>query len=63
MAKDINNKRIKVGSHVIWYDPEVECRDLTRVYEVFDISDDMVCIADDYSEAEVYASELEVVDK
>ena len=70
MAKDISNKRIKVGSHVIWYDPEVEARDLSVVWTIDEIrgslddEDTIILITSEYgSEAEVYASELKVVDK
>ena len=61
MYQDINGKEIRVGSKVIWYDPEVEARDLTRVWEVWKAEGDIVNISDEYGEAEVLANELEVV--
>ena len=62
MIKDINGRTIKVGSHVIWYDPDLSCRDTERIWEVYEIQDEyMIRIADDYSEAKAYASELEVI--
>ena len=59
---DRNGKEIEIGSHVIWYDPEIEARDLDRVWTVDDYTDDIVQISDEYSEAEVYPSEVEIVD-
>ena len=52
---------IKVGDQVIWHDPDEEARDLTRIYNVYRVSDDIVFIADEWGEAEVPPSELEVV--
>lgn len=60
--KDKNGKQIKIGSKVVWYDPEVSARDLKRIWVVYDIDDEIVYIGDDYSEAEVFAEELEVVE-
>ena len=66
MVLDRECKEIVVGSLVKWYDPQEEYRDLDRVYEVYDIigqdDDCIVCISDDYSEAEVLPSELLVVE-
>lgn len=59
---DRNGKEIEIGSHVIWYDPEIEARDLNRVWTVDDYTEDIVQISDEYSEAEVYPSEIEIVD-
>ena len=58
---DRNGRQIIVGSKVIWYDPEEEARDLSRVYDVDDLEGDMVYISDEFSEAEVLPQELEVV--
>lgn len=60
-VKDINGKTIKKGCQVIWHDPETDAQDLSRVWEVYDVSEDIVYIADDYSEAEVLPNEIEVV--
>ena len=49
------------GDSVLWYDPEEEARDLGRVYKVYEVSDEVVLIADDDSEAEVFPEELEIV--
>jgi hypothetical protein len=62
MVVDRNGKQISVGANVKWYDPEEEARDLTRVWQVDDVSEEIVNISDDYSEAEVLPSELEVVE-
>ena len=59
---DKNGNRIKVGSKVIWYDPELSARDLERVWRVYDIGGDIVYIADNYGEAEVFPHELKVVE-
>lgn len=59
--KDRNDKVISVGNKVKWYDPNIENRDLTRIYEVYAIFDEHICIADDYSEAEVFAHEVEII--
>lgn len=65
MAKDRNGQNIYMGSWVKWYDPEVEARDLSRIYEVYDIKgdegDEIICISDEFGEAEVLPSELEVI--
>lgn len=58
---DKNGNPIQKGSKVIWYDPEKSARDLKRVWTVYDMGGDIVYIADDYSEAEVYPNELKVI--
>ena len=55
---DKNNVEIKVGDNVIWYDPEIEARDLSRVWTIDKITDEIVYISDDFSESEVFANEL-----
>ena len=55
---DKNNVEIKVGDNVIWFDPAIEARDLGRVWVVDRITDEIVFISDDFSEAEVFANEL-----
>ena len=62
VVKDRKGKKISIGANVKWYDPEEEARDLTRVWQVDDVSEEIVNISDDYSEAEVLPSELEVVE-
>ena len=52
---------ITLGAKVIWYDPEEDARDLSRVYTVDTISEELVNISDEYSEAEVLSNELEVI--
>ena len=63
MVTDKNGKQISVGANVKWYDPQEEFRDLTRVWQVDNVSEEIVNISDEYSEAEVLPSELEVVEK
>ena len=62
MVVDRNGKQISVGANVKWYDPQEEFRDLTRVWQVDNVSEEIVNISDEYSEAEVLPSELEVVE-
>lgn len=57
-AFDRNNVEIKVGDKVIWYDPAVDARDLNRVWVVDRITEEIVFISDNFSEAEVFANEL-----
>jgi hypothetical protein len=58
---DIHGEELHIGDKVVWHDPDEEYRDLTRVYEIFDIQGDIISISDEYGESEVYASELEKV--
>lgn len=55
---DGNNVEIKVGDKVIWYDPAIDARDLSRVWIIDRITDEIVYISDDFSESEVFANEL-----
>lgn len=55
---DRNNAEIKVGDKVIWYDPAIDARDLSRVWTIDKITDEIVYISDDFSESEVFANEL-----
>lgn len=59
---DKKGKPIKVNSKVVWYDPDKSARDLKRIWNVWQISGDIVHIADDNGgEAEVFPNELKVV--
>lgn len=53
--------KIDVGVKVTWQDPDVENRDLSRVWQVDKINGEVISISDGYSEAEVTANELNVV--
>ena len=55
---DRNNVEIKVGDKVIWYDPAIDARDLSRAWTIDKITDENVYISDDFSESEVFANEL-----
>ena len=55
---DRNNVETKVGDKVIWYDPAIDAMDLSRVWIIDKITDEIVYISDDFSEAEVFANEL-----
>lgn len=63
MVRDRNNKKLKVGDCVRWYDPDEETRDLTRLWGIDKINgdddDSIILISDDFSEAEVWGCELE----
>ena len=65
-AVDRNGMQMKKGDHVIWYDPDTEHQDLTRIYTIDEIrgedDDDIILISDDYSETEAWASELALYD-
>ena len=59
ILKDKLGNDIEIGDKVIWVDPDIEGRDLNRVWTIFDIqSEELVKIEDDFSEAEVLPSEL-----
>ena len=55
---DRNNVEIKVGDKVIWYDPAIDARDLSSVWTIDKITDEIVYISDDFSESEVFANQL-----
>ena len=55
---DRNNVETKVGDKVIWYDPAIDARDLSRVWIIDKITDEIIYISDDFSELEVFANEL-----
>lgn len=59
---DINGNEVCVGDRVIWHDPDESAIDLDRIYIVHSFHGDIVNIADDFSTAEVFASELEIVE-
>lgn len=59
---DRNGKELSVGCKVRWYDPEEEYRDLDRIYEVYDITEDIIYILDKFSEVEVLPQEVEIID-
>lgn len=54
--------RIDVGVKVTWRDPDIDNRDMSRIWEVDKINGEVISISDGYSEAEVTANELNVVD-
>lgn len=64
MVKDRRGKQLKVGDCVLWYDPDEETRDLTRLWGIDKINgddeDSIILISDDFSEAEVWGCELEL---
>ena len=61
--KDFNGKTIELGQHIRWHDPQDEYKDLARVWEVYDLNEEneIVCIKDDYGEAEVFPREIEII--
>lgn len=58
---DINGEELHIGDKVVWYYPCEKYRDLTRIYEIFDIKEEIISISDEYEEYDVYASELKKV--
>lgn len=69
MAKDRNGVKIQAGDKVRWYDPaindftpEEQKEQLERIYEVDEVvSEELVCISDEFSEVEALPEELEKV--
>lgn len=64
MAKDRNDKELKVGDCVLWHDPDEETRDLTRLWAIDNINgtdeDSTILISDELGcETEVFGCELE----
>ena len=58
---DRNGVMVDIGDLVRWYDPDEEARDLTNLWHVDDINGEIIDISCGYSQAEVYACELEIV--
>ncbi len=57
--KDRLGNNLEIGDKVLWVDPEKDARDLNRVWRIFDVqSEELVCIEDEFSEAEVLPNEL-----
>ena len=64
----MENKSLKVGDKVKWYDPEIEARNLnviwtiSKIYGDLNDEDTIILITSEYgSEAEVYKNELKKV--
>ena len=65
----MENKRLKVGDIVKWYDPDIEYRDLNVIWTISkiygDLNDDddtIILITNEYgSEAEVYQNEIKKI--
>ena len=64
----MENKSLKVGDKVKWYDPDIEFRDLdviwtiSKIYGDLNDEDTIILITSEYgSEAEVYKNELKKV--
>ena len=64
MIKDRRGNELKVGDCVLWHDPDETTLDLSRIWGIDEIKGDdentVILISDDFSEAEVYAHELEL---
>ena len=61
-------KQIRIGDKVKWHDAAIyefteedKSFQASRIYEVISITGDIITIADDYGEAEVYACEIELI--
>lgn len=59
--KDCNNKEIHLNDTVIWYDPDLQHKDITRFYNVDKIEGDVITISDKFSQMEVFNVEIEVI--
>ena len=64
----MENKSLKVGDKVKWYDPEIEVRDLnviwtiSKIYGDLNDEDTIILITNEYgSEAEVYQNEIKKI--
>lgn len=64
----MENKSLKVGDKVKWYDPEIEVRDLnviwtiSKIYGDLNDEDTIILITNEYgSEAEVYKNEIKKI--
>ena len=64
----MENKSLKVGDKVKWYDPEIEFRDLnviwtiSKIYGDLNDEDTIILITSEYgSEAEVYKNEIKKI--
>ena len=60
MAKDINGVEIHVGDTVIWQDPDPQGVGIAS-YEVYEVREDMVRLANKHSECEALPQECAVV--
>lgn len=61
-VKDRNGNVIAKGDKVIWYDPQTEYRDLSRVWVIEEINEEMAFISDDFGECECLPTEIAKVD-
>lgn len=61
IMKDCNNREINIGDTVIWFDPDLQFRDITRFYIVDKMDDDLITISDKYTELEVFPNEIEII--
>ena len=59
--KDCNNVEINIGDTVIWFDPDLQFKDVTRFYDVIKIDEDIITISDKYTELEVFPYEIEII--
>lgn len=58
---DINGKELSVGAKVRFYDPDIENRDLSRIFTIDNLKGDFVQCSDEYSDLEAFPHELEIV--
>lgn len=60
-ALDMCGRLVRIGDKAVWYDPDRSARDTERIWEVYDIRGEIVYLADDYGEAEVYPHEIRII--
>lgn len=56
--KDRFGNVIAKGDKVVWYDPQTEYRDLSRVWVIEEINEEMAFISDDFGECECLPTEI-----
>ena len=61
-VKDRNGNVIAKGDKVIWYDPQTEYRDLSRVWVIEEINEEMAFISDEFGECECLPTEIAKVE-
>ena len=59
--KDCNNKEIHLNDTVIWFDPDLQFKDITRFYNIIRINEGIITISDKYTELEVFPHEIEII--
>ena len=59
--KDKFGNNLKIGDFVIWHKPNKRARDLTRIWRINEIKEEIITIYDTYLETKVNKEELEKI--